>query len=160
MNLPRVMVIAYGNPLRGDDGLAWHAADELKKQFSVPHLEIFQRHQLAPEVAEEISHFDAVIFVDAASVGKTQPGEICISEIREPDLGRGSVSAFHHQCCPGSVLALAAELYGARPRAFVATLTGQDFNPGEHLSTAVERAMPGFVARIDAVIQGLSRLGP
>lgn len=160
MNFPRVIVIAYGNPLRGDDGLAWHAADELKQKFAPPQVEISQRHQLSPEIAEEIRHFDAVIFVDAALVGKAQPGEICTSEVSELELAQASASAFHHQYSPASVLALAAELYGARPSAFVATLTGQDFGPGERLSPAIEHAMPEFVAQIEVLIQQASNPSP
>lgn len=154
----RIMVIAYGNSLRGDDGLAWDAAREVKKKF--PDIEIVERHQLVPELAESISRCEAVIFVDAAApeAGGNQAGEIRIVEISEPESRRDLSSPFHHQYSPGSLLTLVAQLYGAKPRAFIASLVGQDFSPCEHLSPAVEHALPQFVARIENLI--LELIGP
>jgi hydrogenase maturation protease len=157
MSLPRVVVIAYGNPLRTDDGLAWRAADELQKKFSSPEIEILQVHQLAPELAESISRAHAVIFVDAAvaETEKTWPGEIRIVEIGEDKINRAPNSAFHHQFSPISLLAIARQLYRSCPRAFVVTLTGGDFNVGESLSPKIQRALPEFVQRIEGLIRSL-----
>lgn len=47
-----MLIIAYGNLLRGDDGLASRAADELAQKVEPSKVEILQRHQLAPELAE------------------------------------------------------------------------------------------------------------
>jgi hydrogenase maturation protease len=183
----RVLVIAYGNPVRGDDGLAWRAAEQVKKLFpsadvevpdvEVPDVNVLERHQLVPELAEDVSRSLAVIFVDAAAAqpGTTQSGEVHVAEITDREVHRASESPFHHQFSPMSLLALAAELYGAgpapvgphsagchpvrhhsaRPRAFVATLTGENFAPGERLSPVVERAMPEFVRRIEELIRKL-----
>jgi hydrogenase maturation protease len=157
MSLPRVVVIAYGNPLRTDDGLAWRAADELQKKFSSPEIEILQVHQLAPELAESISRAHAVIFVDAAAPqpGKTHPGEIRIVEIGEHEINRAPNSALHHQFSAISLLAIARQLYRSCPRAFVATLTGEDFNIGESLSPKIQYALPEFVQRIEKFIRSL-----
>lgn len=156
MSIPHIMVIAYGNPLRGDDGLAWDAASELKKKF--PDIEIVERPQLVPELAEPISRCEAAIFVDAAApeLGQDQAGEIRIVEISEQESGRRDLrSPFHHQYSPISLLALAAQVYGTKPRAFIASLIGQDFSPGEHLSPAIERALPDFVEAIDRLVRDL-----
>jgi hydrogenase maturation protease len=157
MNSPRVVVIAYGNPLRGDDGLAWRAGDELRKKIPSPDVEIVQRHQLTPELAEDIRQADAVILVDtsAARVTNVLPGEIRIVEIGQQETSQATGSAFHHQFSPASLLALVVRLYGARPRAFVATLAGENFGPSECLSPAVERAIPEFVERIEKLIMEL-----
>lgn len=148
-----VVVIAYGNSLRGDDGLAWRVAEELR-QRNFPDVEILQIHQLAPEVAENISRCQAVIFVDAAAAAaeRGQAGEMRTVEISEQGVGEGLSSPFHHQYSPAALLAVAAQLYGARPRAFIASLVGEDFSPGESLSPEIERALPGFVAHIEKLI--------
>jgi len=157
MRPSHVVVIAYGNPLRGDDGLASHAADELRKNLTFPDVEILQVHQLAPELAENLSRSHVVVFVDASAAkpGKTQPGEIGIVEIGKQESNRATGSPFHHQFSPASLLALAAELYHTTPRAFLATMTGEDFSPGERLSPSIEGAMPEFVARIERLIRQL-----
>ena len=38
--MPSVLIIAYGNPLRSDDGLAWHAAKAIEGKFGSSEVEI------------------------------------------------------------------------------------------------------------------------
>jgi hydrogenase maturation protease len=158
MSHSRVIVIAYGNPLRGDDGLAWHAADELKSKFASSDVEILKRHQLVPELAEDISHANLVIFMDAAveKTANAPSAELRILEIGQQETTWANGSPFHHQFSPASLLALTLKLYKARPRAFVAELLGKDFDPGERFSPAVQHAMPEFVGRIEKLILELT----
>lgn len=158
----RVLVVAYGNPLRGDDGLAWRVAEELTRRALRPNVEILERHQLAPELAEDLSRAEAVIFVDAASpqLWNGRPGEIRVAEISEQEPHRSAASPFHHQYSPASLLELAGYLYHARPRAFCVTLTGESFDAGEGLSSAIEAALPKFVARIEKLIRELIKPTP
>ncbi len=146
-----VLIIAYGNPLRCDDGLAWRAADELEGKLSSSEAEIHHAHQLAPEMAEDITRCDTVIFVDAAAAesGNRQPGEVRCAEIA---LAEGP-ARFSHQLSPGAVVALARQLYGVSPRAFSVTLTGECFDHGESLSPEVAAALPALVVRIEALVQ-------
>lgn len=157
-----LLLIAYGNPLRGDDGLAWRAAEQLKRIFASSGVEIVEQHQLVPELAELISRVASVIFLDAAAPHATNahPGEISVVEIAETETQPAGKSPFHHHLSPASLLGLTAQLYGVRPRAFVATLTGEDFGLGEHLSPAVERAMPEFLAQIEKLIRQLTPSSP
>ena len=153
-----MLIIAYGNLLRGDDGLASRAADELAQKVEPSKVEILQRHQLAPELAENLSRCEAVIFVDAAaSHGEDNyPGKIRAVEIPSQGEEHEAASAFCHQFSPFSLLALAARLYQARPRAFCVTLTGENFDAGEGLSPAIEAALPEFVAQIESLTRELT----
>ena len=38
--MPGVLIVAYGNPMRCDDGLAWRAADELERKLSGSEIKI------------------------------------------------------------------------------------------------------------------------
>jgi hydrogenase maturation protease len=145
--MPPVLIVAYGNPLRSDDGVAWRAAAALQEKFSFQEAEILTLHQLGPELAESASRSVCVIFVDAAA-GPGRPGEIQVTEICESDSGH-EASAFCHAMSPSQVLALAAQLFRSRPRAFSITVVGQNFNHGESLSPAVEVAVPALLARIE-----------
>src|SRR5213080_2808888 len=95
----RVLVIAYGNPLRCDDGVAWQAAEQIRRKL--PSLtEVICVHQLTPELAEEISRAGTVIFLDAT--GNGDPGNvICQAVSAEPTQAR-----FSHHLSPAQVLAL------------------------------------------------------
>ena len=151
--MPRILIIAYGNPMRSDDGLAWRAADELDKKFAGTDVEILRLHQLAPELAETVTRAKAIIFVDAAASNKTngQPGEVCSSPVDTPE----GPPRFSHQLSPAAVVALARQLYGIDPRAFTVTLTGQNFDHGAALSSVVAAALPALVAQIEALVHSL-----
>jgi len=151
--MPRVLIIAYGNPLRSDDGVAWRAAEALRQKFSPAEIEIHCLHQLAPELAETVSRFPCVIFVDAASSRDTgNPGEIRVEELSGKDPA-DSGSPFFHALSPLTIIRLAERLYGAKPRTFSVTVTGQNFDHGEALSPAVAAALPDLVARIQALVR-------
>jgi hydrogenase maturation protease len=130
-----VLIIGYGNPLRCDDGVAWHVADALSCQ-NLPGVEIVVRHQLTPELASPVSQADTVLFVDAAE--GAQAGELKWAAVT-PQLTLG---VFFHEFSPRVILGLAQDLYGACPQAFVISLTGECFDHGETLSGSVQKSLP------------------
>lgn len=140
--------------MRSDDGVAWRAADQLEEKFRAGEdgVEIVRCHQLAPELAEAVSHSEAAIFLDAAPSGAgAEPGELGCEEIL-PSVGETS---FSHQLSPSAVLTLSRQLFGASPRAYVLTLAGECFDHGEWLSPGVEAAIPELVARTEALVEQL-----
>jgi hydrogenase maturation protease len=150
--MPRALIIAYGNPLRSDDGVAWRAAEVLRQKFSPAEVEIACLHQLAPELAETVSRFPCVIFVDAASSPHAgHPGEIRVQELSRKD-SSDSGSPLSHALSPNAVMRLSDTLYDAKPRAFAVTVSGQNFDHGESLSSAVAAALPDLVAQIQGLV--------
>ena len=154
--MPRVLIVAYGNPLRSDDGVAWHAADILTKKLFLPDVEILRMHQLAPELADSLRGYERVIFIDAAFSEETavDPGAIRVEEIAAETADPGS---FTHAFSPRRVLGLAAELYGARPRAFSVTIRGVSFDHGEVLSAPVANALPDLISTIERLVAAASK---
>jgi hydrogenase maturation protease len=149
--MARVLILACGNPLRGDDGVAWHAAEALRQTLPPDQAEIFCFHQFAPELAEVSSHAAAVIFLDAAAKGT--PGQV----ICEPVGTETSDSRFSHHLTPAAVMTLSRQLYGANPQAFVVSLCGECFDHGEELSPAVVAALPEFVGAVKQLVSEMSR---
>jgi hydrogenase maturation protease len=149
--MPTVLIVAYGNPMRSDDGVAWHAADALASKFPESYIEILRLHQLTPELADTARNFRCVIFVDAASCDDplNKPGAIWVAEIR----GAAEPARFSHVLSPQKVLDLAVQLYGASPRAFVITVAGDNFNHGNSLSPAVAAALPELLAQISVLVK-------
>lgn len=136
----RILVIAYGNPLRSDDGLAWKAAEELSHLELPDAVEIITRHQLTPELALAVSEVSYVLFLDAARSGI--PGEIVSAQVWP---ARHS-SIFTHDFSPGAILSGAEELYGHGPGALALSLVGECFDHGESLSSTVTANLPKLVA--------------
>jgi len=150
--MPRVLIVAYGNPLRSDDGVAWRAADSLTKTLPASEVEILRLHQLAPELADTVRGIRQVIFVDAAlsrsaaEIPGTVRVEEIVSEAVEP-------ARFSHNFSPHKVMGLAKQLYAVQPRAFAVTVVGASFEHGESLSAAVEHSLPATVATIERLVR-------
>jgi hydrogenase maturation protease len=152
---PRVLIIAYGNPLRCDDGIAWHAAEVLADKFPAQEVEILRLHQLAPEVADAVRQHELVLFVDAACIDdfeNTYPGEIRVRDLAVGQLVQHTPGHFSHVYSPAQVLDLVRDLYHATPKAFAVTVAGENFGHGADFSPAVSAAIPALVATIERLI--------
>jgi len=149
---PRLLVIAYGNPLRSDDGVAWRAAKALLKKFPHDKVEILCLHQLGPELAESVSSSECVLFIDAAAA-PGPPGNINIQELQPAARQPANAPPFGHTLSPEVILSLSLQLYGSAPRSFCATVTGAHFEHGESLSPAVAAALRDLINRIGALIE-------
>jgi len=146
----RVLVIAYGNPLRCDDGVAWQAAEEIRRKLA-SQLDVICVHQLTPELAEEISRAGTVIFLDATNNG--EPGKVACQTISPETTG----ACFSHHLTPAQVLALCGQLYVAKPRGFLISISGKCFDHGEGLSPAAINALPQSVAVVSDLVRLLKR---
>jgi hydrogenase maturation protease len=146
---PVRLIIGYGNPLRGDDGIGWHVSQELAAHLQDPDIEVLPCHQLTPELAEKISHAQLVLFIDATCEGS--PGEWSCDEIR-PDC---EAAIFSHNASPSGLLRLVRSLYGVAPPAWLFTVCGNSFEYGESLSPAVRKCLPDLLAKIVNVLTAM-----
>jgi hydrogenase maturation protease len=140
-----VLVIAYGNPQRGDDGVAWKVLDALEAEpprAGAPPLVLKRVHQLAPELAEPAGRARAVIFVDARA--DAAPGAISCEPVT-PGAGTASLT---HSLSPQAVLLYAERLFGHVPRAAVVTVGGSSFDHASELSPEALQAVPKAARRV------------
>jgi hydrogenase maturation protease len=160
----RVLVVGYGNALRTDDGVGWHAARLLARDPRLAGMAVVARQQLAPELALDMSEATLVVLVDASTA--TPPGTVTARPLPAPTghpggpgsgvagVGPGATS---HHVDPELLLALARELYGAAPEAAVVSVGVADMGPGEALTPRVAAALPAVadvVARLVAEHEG------
>ena len=121
------VVLAIGNTLRGDDGVAAHVADLLGARSG---LDVRRVHQLTPELAEEIAHATAVVFVDAdAGVAEARLERLAPAPKR---------SAFTHTVSPGELVLLAEKLYGFQGAAYMCHVPAENFTECDSLSAVAE----------------------
>jgi hydrogenase maturation protease len=133
-----VLVIGYGNPLRGDDGVGCLVAEEVAKHIFDPEskVKVVACHQLNPELAEAVAETRAVIFIDASV--ELSPGEVRVSTIA-PD--RFSPASITHHMKPSALLATASELFGQAPPAKTVGIGAMSFDTGMHLTPPVRGAV-------------------
>lgn len=150
--MAKILIIGWGNPLRGDDGLGWRAAGQLAEVLQGQEVTVRVSHQLLPEFAEELSRFDLVIFIDA-SCDNGPLGQVRFERV-EPS--RSPSVAFTHQMDPSVLLAMAERLYGSRTKAVLFSVAGDSFGFGEELSPEVQSAIPELLARIRLICASLA----
>lgn len=134
--MPAILIIAYGNPLRRDDGVAWLIAETLRPEYPDSAVSILTEHQVLPEMAAAISEASSVFFVDA---GVTLPPGVWREDSLSPETD-GSLSSLTHHLTPGQLLTMSSLLYGSLPAAWMITIGAEDFALGEGLSSAVQSA--------------------
>lgn len=132
MPLPPVLVLACGNPSRGDDALgpllarrvqAWLDGSDREKQ-----VEIIEDYQLQIEHALDIAQRRLVLFVDAGT-GTRPPFDFC--EAR-PQRRQTHTT---HALAPQALLGVYEAVHGAAPPpAFILCLEGVGFELGNALS--------------------------
>jgi hydrogenase maturation protease len=135
----RVLVIGYGNELRGDDGIGAHLARAAAARW--PQVRALAVHQLTPELAEAVADASRVIFVDARATVEGEPVQVCRVEPRWAD------GALGHTGDARTILALARDLFDQTPPAWRVTVTAPRLDLGEslsaealaHVQTALER---------------------
>lgn len=146
-----VLVVGYGNALRTDDGLGWHAAERFAQDPRFDGVVVLQRHQLTLELALDISTATLVVLVDSTS--GSAPGELAVSHVERATAGD---STWSHHLGPGVLLALAHELYGRAADVFVVSCGVQSLEIGDRLSPLVEAALPRVVDAVADLVASLS----
>jgi hydrogenase maturation protease len=143
-----VLIIGYGNPLRGDDAFGYRAAEELQALF-LDHRDVvvLPVHQLTPELAADIARAGRVVFIDAAAEG--EPGKLVCRPVLP---AAASAAGFTHSAAPEGLLGMALALYGNAPPAVLYSVRGESFACGAALTPPVERALAEAVRAAGAEI--------
>ncbi|MCV0425518.1 MAG: hydrogenase maturation protease [Roseibium sp.] len=129
-----MLLIGYGNPGRGDDGLG-PAFSERIAERALPGLEVDTDYQLVAEHALAISGHDLVIFVDAEIEGEQTFSFREVQPASPETIGS-------HSFLPETVLTLCTTLFGVTPCAYVLGISGKDFGEvKEGLSTQASENM-------------------
>jgi hydrogenase maturation protease len=142
MDANLTLIIGYGNPDRQDDGVAWHILARLAGMLGrpIPHYpdegfdfegclpELLFTLQITPELAEQISRFTRVCFIDAHT-GKI-PDDLHIEEI-VPSFQRSPLT---HHMTPETCLALTQTLYGSSPKSISISVRGFEFGFSHELT--------------------------
>jgi len=122
------LLIAVGNLLRGDDGVA-HRVLELVPES--PAVRRMSCHQLTPEMADDVAAAREVYVIDADAAA-TEAAIEPLSPASEAPYGPA------HFFAPSHLVALAINLYAWQGRAFLCRTPGVDFSPGLRLSALAE----------------------
>jgi len=142
MTHPRCLILACGNPSRGDDGAAWRLAEMAAVAGLPVGVRVIVQQQWTPELAEDLAGCEAALFVDCSIADEA--GVVTLTAVKPAEIAPNYLT--HHMDAAG-LLRLAAELYGVGPeRADLLVIGGQSLGYTEELSPAVEAALPRALA--------------
>lgn len=128
-----VLVLAIGNPSRGDDAVGPLLADRLERA-GLPGVEVLVDFQLQVEHALDLQGRRRVIFVDAC-VGSTDPVTL------RPVQAAAAFGHTSHALAPEQVLETYRRvLDDAPPPAWLLAIEGREFELGAGLSASAEAA--------------------
>jgi hydrogenase maturation protease len=140
-----ILVIGYGNPLRGDDAIGQKIAQIMAERLQ--DIQVKTVHQLTPELVADISQAQLVIFIDAG-IGNT-PGTLTQESVKaEADTG-----AFTHNVTPDSLLRAAQTLYGKKPSGLLISIAGASFDYSTELSPQLDRILLELADRVEEIIR-------
>jgi hydrogenase maturation protease len=141
-----LLVIGYGNELRGDDGVGPRIARSVAA-LARPGVRAVAAHQLTPEMAELVLGADAVVFVDAR-VDAVAVEVLAVAE--------GQVSAgWGHTSNPRWLMSLTCAVYGHAPPAWLVTIPAIDLGMGDRLSDEATQGMAEALRRVLALVDSL-----
>ena len=147
--MSRVLVLGWGNPSRGDDGLGPELVRHLEALAS--ERDRWRTHafltdfQLQPEHATDLLGRDLVLFADAALRNPAPYSFARVRRARDP-------SFTTHAMSPAAVLAVYHQVFGREPpEAYVLAIHGETFELGDVMSAAA-------LLHLDAAVALASRL--
>lgn len=148
------LFIGYGNPDRQDDGVAWHVLAGIVNQLgiktsslweeplpSTPEADFIFQLQLTPELAQDLTAYDRVCFVDAHT-GKI-PTNVQMAHVA-PEY---QTSPFTHHLTPEMLLSMCESLFNHKPEAILVSVRGYQFGFETELSPFTKSLVNEAVAR-------------
>jgi len=114
-----VLVIGYGNPGRGDDGVGPALAERIAA-LGLPGVAVDCDYQLTVDHAAPIAGAGHVVFADAAV-------DLGAPFVFAPLSGEAPQTLGSHTVTPQAAMRLAGDLFGHRPAAHVLAIGGRDF---------------------------------
>jgi len=135
------LVIAIGNPMRGDDGAASCVLELLGSRSGVSSRTVLQ---LTPEMAEGIAPHDTVVFVDA-DVNVSEPQIEVVNSLP-------CSSPLTHVPRPVEIVALARRLFGFSGSAYICRIPVSDFSEGQKLSPGTEKLARQAARQIERLL--------
>lgn len=136
-----ILVIGYGNELRGDDAVGPRVATAVA-EWKLARVRALSVHQLTPELADPISQASAVIFVDAAFESKTT--ETAVIALHASPQAEWAA----HSSDPRALLGLAQALFNRCPPAWLIQIPVETFDFGQPLSALAERGVASAVEEV------------
>lgn len=142
-----ILVIGYGNELRGDDGIGPRVAEAIAAA-NYPEVRVVSCFQLVPELAGDLADARLAVFVDAIADSQQ-------TDVEQRQITAAEKSDWSTHCGdPRALLALTQAIYGRAPEAWWLMVPGEEFELDEGLSPRAEENARKSIDRIATLLCG------
>jgi hydrogenase maturation protease len=157
----RLLVIAFGSPLRTDDGVALAALSELRRLgHKRPGVDLIDGGVKGINLLSVLEDYDRAIVLDAVLGEKDSVGEILEIGLEDARFHLRPRASLHNLDL-GTTFELARALEMKLPQVEFVLMRVHDVGPAEELTSAAQEALPAMVAaavrRIQAFTDGATR---
>jgi hydrogenase maturation protease len=128
-----LLVIGYGNTLRQDDSVGPRVAERIEA-LHLPGVRTLICDQLSPEHAEMIAHARVTVFVDAV---RGAPRHVRLQPVKPGS----TTQLMAHAAEPPTMLALARDVYGRAPQAWLLPIPAVRMGFGPNVSVTAQRGI-------------------
>jgi hydrogenase maturation protease len=142
------LIVAIGNPDRGDDGVAALVAAKLSGRLA-PEVGLLRCRGDVLSLIEEWSGLEALVLIDAAAPNGA-PGRILRIDLSTGELPRDTTLPSSHAFGLADTIALARALRRLPETAIVYTIEGLSFGAGVALTPEVAAAAEDVARRVAA----------
>ncbi|MGQ9829387.1 MAG: hydrogenase maturation protease [Roseiflexus sp.] len=144
-----IIIIGYGNDLRGDDAAGRVAADMIAA-LHLPDVTVLSMHQLTPELASLLAQAHGAIFLDADASGCQV---VRVTHI----LPQTDCQHMGHRATPEALLTLARSIYGRSPDGWLISIPAIDFTLGAPLSPQAHNGVVQAVTIVQHMVTGADK---
>jgi len=140
-----LLVIGYGNTLRQDDGVGPYVAEQVA-ELGLPGVRTHVSAQLSPEHVELVNAARLVVFIDASQKPGRRVGLLPLGPSPSSQLTT-------HAAEPGTLLALARDLYGRVPEAWWVTIPAERLGFGEEFSPLAWLGVEAAIGEVTTLLR-------
>lgn len=150
----QVIVLGYGNTIRGDDGIGQRIAEELRGIFDAEQVDVLALPMLSADLILELARTEHVLFIDADRLLSPLTWEVAdvVPKITGP-------SPFSCHVEPNALLYWTQALFDRRPEAKFLHIGARYFEFDEQLSLGMARQLPLLASVAESVIRSWLQIG-
>ena len=141
----KTLIYAFGNPGRQDDALGNELVDAIQlwiEHDDIKEVDCDSNYQLNIEDAEQISHYDKVIFVDASMAAIE---DVSFEKVEPSD---AKVEFSMHAVSPAYVVDLCMKMYDNCPESYLLQIKGYQWDFLEPMTEAAHKNLQKAISLI------------
>ncbi|MBD3166409.1 hydrogenase maturation protease [bacterium] len=145
---PEALIIAYGDPSKGDDGVGWAVGQAVAPHYEDnPAVKVHALQNLTVDLADEIATAERVLFIHATAEG--EPGEIRLQPLQDDE-----TQVVHDDLTPRTLLSKRVEQGNSFQNVSELLISGSEFEADRRLTAKMVNNLFGVIDHVLKWVEG------